>query len=232
LLATYVMFAYDLILSRDQIDAMAARLPKRVSTDSFEIDALAEGDPSRDQVRRMARSLLAGRFKQIHTVTGDVPELAFILENPGVTGAKLRPHAQGAPCDANWSSKGAETEAVGMFPPACDQFAAIDRPYGAARVASRDTAIGEIGTVVSSLGRLGRPVVDQTGLSGRFDFTLEFTPQSKGVLLRLRAMLNPISLSDRRFREALREQLGLKLKTTKAPLDMLVVDHVERPSEN
>lgn len=233
LLITYITFAYDLILSRDQMDAMVAHLPKWVSTDSFEIEALAQGNPSSGQVRLMVRSLLADRFKlQVHTVTAEAPVLAFILENPGVTGPRLRPHAQGAPCDANLSSKGAETEAVGVFPPACDQFVGIDKPHGAVLLASRNMTIGEIGAAVSSLGRLGRPVVDQTGLSGRFDFTLEFTPESKGNPPAPPSDTQPDLVTGTTLQEAVHEQLGLKLKATKAPLDMLVVDQVERPSEN
>jgi uncharacterized protein (TIGR03435 family) len=64
--------------------------------------------------------------------------------------------------------------------------------------------------------------VDQTGLSGRFDFTPEWTPE-------------PDSSADApgaTFVEALREQLGLKLTPAKGSIQMLVIDHVERPSEN
>jgi uncharacterized protein (TIGR03435 family) len=80
------------------------------------------------------------------------------------------------------------------------------------------------------LGNLGRPVVDQTGLSGTFDFTLEWTPESNRPEPAV-ADAQP-ELQGTTFLEALKEQLGLQLKSTKATLDVPVIDHVEMPSEN
>jgi uncharacterized protein (TIGR03435 family) len=70
--------------------------------------------------------------------------------------------------------------------------------------------------------------VDQTGLSGQFDFTLEFTHLPKGS-----PPPDPnASLGATTLQEALDEQLGLKLKAATAPRNTLVIDHVERPSGN
>jgi uncharacterized protein (TIGR03435 family) len=68
--------------------------------------------------------------------------------------------------------------------------------------------------------------VDQTGLTGNFDFTLEFAP--------LPGADTPASSSSAlpSLFTALEEQLSLKLKTQTAPVDVIVIDHVEQPSEN
>jgi uncharacterized protein (TIGR03435 family) len=68
--------------------------------------------------------------------------------------------------------------------------------------------------------QLGRPVVDRTGLTGNYDFTLNWTPSTAD------AESGPSIFT------ALQEQLGLKLQPVKAPIPILVVDHIERPSEN
>jgi len=68
-----------------------------------------------------------------------------------------------------------------------------------------------------------RPVVDQTGLSGRFDFLLKWTPDG--------AQTEDPNAPPAIF-TAIQEQLGLKLEPVKALVDVLVIDHVERPSEN
>ena len=68
-----------------------------------------------------------------------------------------------------------------------------------------------------------KPVIDQTNLSGRYDFTLLWTPDT------LRAA--PTDTAPGLF-TAVQEQLGLKLEATRAPADVLVIDHAERPSEN
>jgi uncharacterized protein (TIGR03435 family) len=69
---------------------------------------------------------------------------------------------------------------------------------------------------------LGRPVQDQTGLKGRYDFKLDWA-RTDDVSMQLEY---PSIFA------ALREQLGLTLISTKAPIDFIVIDHVERPSEN
>ena len=224
----YIEFGYNLMPSRDQMDSMLAHLPKWVSTDKFEIQAVAEGNPTKDQMRLMVRSLLADRFRlQVHTVTAQAAVLALILDKPGTTGPKLRPHSEGQPCDVQLASP---TPAVGVFPPVCEELMAIPAPHGAILVASRDSTMEQLATFVSSLGLLTRPTVDETGLSGRFDFTIEFTPERKGPPPS--AGVQPDDFQATTLEEALHEQLGLKLKATNAPLDTLTVDHVERPSEN
>ena len=81
---------------------------------------------------------------------------------------------------------------------------------------------------------LDRPVVDKTGIAGAFDFTLKWTPD-ESQFSRLGIFYRPpaedSSLSPPLF-EAIQEQLGLKLKPEKAPVNVLVIDHIERPSEN
>jgi len=70
---------------------------------------------------------------------------------------------------------------------------------------------------------LERPVVDQTGLADRYDFTLKWTPDG--------APADDPNAPPGIF-VAIEEQLGLKLEAAKVPVDVLVIDHVERPSEN
>src|SRR5262249_2043527 len=75
-------------------------------------------------------------------------------------------------------------------------------------------------------GVLDQPVVNRTGLSGRFDITLDWAPNEA---------TNPAPDSDSPFPDlftALRNQLGLKLESTKGLVDVLVIDSVEKPSAN
>jgi len=68
----------------------------------------------------------------------------------------------------------------------------------------------------------GRVVVDRTGLNGRYEFTLRFTPPGA-----------PAGGDDRPgLFTAIQEQLGLRLEATRAPVDTFVIDHVERPTAN
>jgi uncharacterized protein (TIGR03435 family) len=69
-------------------------------------------------------------------------------------------------------------------------------------------------------GQLGRIVLDKTGLRGNYDFTLRWTPASA-----------PKS-SEPSILTAIQEQLGLKLESQNVPMEILVIDHVEKPAEN
>ena len=81
---------------------------------------------------------------------------------------------------------------------------------------------------------LDRPVVDQTGIAGTFDFNLKWTPdESQFSALGLHAPTavdNPNAPPP--LFEAIQEQVGLKLEPQKIPAEVIVVDHAERPSEN
>jgi uncharacterized protein (TIGR03435 family) len=72
------------------------------------------------------------------------------------------------------------------------------------------------------LREVGRSVVDKTGLKGTYDFTLQFTPQQSTAT---------DSTAPSIF-TAIQEQLGLKLESQKAPMEVIVIDHIEKPSEN
>ena len=74
-------------------------------------------------------------------------------------------------------------------------------------------------------GILNRPVVDQTGLTGRFDLRLTWTPEGPSAA-KESADAPPDIFT------AIQEKLGLKLISAKAPVDVLMIDHVERPSAN
>jgi len=97
---------------------------------------------------------------------------------------------------------------------------------------SRDVTIAAIAAWIPRLppGDLGRPVVDQTGLSGTFDFSLNWSfvpPDSSSS-----GTVNQPEFMGLTLERALREQLGLNLKPAVAPVQVFVVDHVEMPSPN
>jgi uncharacterized protein (TIGR03435 family) len=88
--------------------------------------------------------------------------------------------------------------------------------------------------------QLGRTVLDQTGLKGKYDIPLQWTPDESPAAMfdgppgAKPAANNTASpeFSGPSIFTALQEQLGLKLESTKGPVEIIVVDHIERPSEN
>ncbi|MGC1461298.1 MAG: TIGR03435 family protein, partial [Terracidiphilus sp.] len=222
-LSVYIEFAYKQWLTPEQVTAMFANLPKWIATDSFVIDAPAPGNPTKDQMRLMLQSLLADRFKlAVHFETQQAPAFALVLEKPGKMGPKLRPHSEGPACDValQMPPQGSPASIPEVFPPACGTYMLMPAPNGTALLGSRDTTMQPMADSFPFLGNLGRPVVDETGLSGEFDFTLNFARESNGVAPP-GADGQPDSQGPT-FLEALREQLGLKLNPTKAMLKVLV----------
>jgi uncharacterized protein (TIGR03435 family) len=83
---------------------------------------------------------------------------------------------------------------------------------------------------------LDRPMIDRTGLKGRFDFVLKWTPDDS-QFIGMRPPSASLAGNDRpdappSLFTAIQEQLGLKLESAKAAVDVLVIDHVEMPSPN
>ncbi len=81
----------------------------------------------------------------------------------------------------------------------------------------------------SVLGSQERPVVDRTGLDGRFDIVVEWAAAPSSPYPPFGVEPDPAGPT---FTDALREELGLKLEPIKGPLQVLVIDHVEQPSDN
>ncbi len=227
-LITYIAFAYKLM--GNDFQSLQSELPAWAATDRFDIQARAHGDPTKDQMRLMMRALLEDRFKlAVHNETREVAALALLLLKPDKTGPQLQRHTGDAPCPTDATTAPGQAPLANGLPVLCGGiFGTPASVPGRVRAAARSVPMGLIATSLTGAGNLGRPVVDHTGLSGTFDFSLEWTPEINGPAP---ADFTP-DQSGPTFVEALKEQLGLKLESTKAPIEVFVVDHVERPSEN
>jgi uncharacterized protein (TIGR03435 family) len=244
-LATFIGFAYK--LAPFQTADALANAPKWLRADLFEIEAEAQGNRTKDQMRLMMQSLLADRFQlAVHFEDKQHPVLALEQVKEGKLGPKLLPHSEGPPCPEYEGLGGVIWEPrKEVYPPRCVAGESRGMPDGTWFVGSRNTtmatAVQTFYSYGSGAGEIDRPVVDQTGLNGTFDFVIEYKPvntNSFPAILR-RAPDAPLGepaasgeFGGTPFVEALREQLGLKLVRTKAPVRTLVIDQLERPSEN
>jgi bla regulator protein BlaR1 len=232
-LGSYIAFAYKFLPTGPLSDAIFAHLPKWATTDLFTIDAKAPvANPSKDQMRLMMQSLLAERFKlAVHFETHNVPVVALVLVEPRKFGPRLRPHSQGPPCDAKIPPVDHNSPKIpDVWTPICGAFQLIDWTNNTVILGSRNTTIEMLMDFLPALVHLDQPVVDQTGLNGKFDLELNFTPP-------WRTPKEPstdaqLDLTGPTFEDALKDQLGLRLKSTRAPVQTLVIDHVEQPSPN
>lgn len=238
---SFISFAYKLTESPQQ-HRILTHLPQPVSG-VYQIDAKADGNPTKDQMRLMMQSLLADRFKlKVHFETREVAAFALRLAKPGQMGPKLHPHDESQPCpDAEPTPDRFAPKPGQVFPPICGVIIG----YGGSMWTSggRNITMASLAEFVytegNSMGEVDRPVFDKTGLQGRFDFTVEFSMGDNGPLQRFRALVPGAQTADAprepaasNFLEAVRKQLGLKLAPDKGAIQVLVVDHVEPPSEN
>jgi uncharacterized protein (TIGR03435 family) len=236
-LVTLVAFAYKLPPAE-----ISAKLPKSFPMDDlFDIEARAPGNPTKDQMRLMAQSLLADRFKlRVHFETREGPVFALSLVRPGQIGPKLRPHADGPACPDSFemgSMLKPPQNANDPFPSTCGVIQTT-RTASSTLLGARDMTVGTFaeGAIYGLgflMGEVDKPVVDQTGLKGRYDFTLElpvgtfsFSPGPPNP------DAPPADPKGTPFLNALREQLGLKLVSSKGPIRKLLIDDVEPPSGN
>jgi uncharacterized protein (TIGR03435 family) len=104
------------------------------------------------------------------------------------------------------------------------------RPTGFGKLEATHCSMSYFSWILSQ--RLDRPVIDRTGLTQFYDFKLEWTPElPPGLAARPDAAANLPPTNGPDIFTALREQLGLKLDSHKGPVEVMI-DHVERPSEN
>jgi uncharacterized protein (TIGR03435 family) len=166
-------------------------------SDTYEVLAKAGGDtaPTQDQFRQMLQTLLADRFQlKTHRENKEMPAYELVVAK---NGSKLRPATADPKDQTNWrSARGAEQ-------------------YSGRKVSM---------TTLVWLLRLqaGRPVVDKTGLTGTYDFELQWAAGDPP----------PPETTGPSIFTAVQEQLGLKLESAKASFPAIVIDYAERPSTN
>ena len=226
-----------LILSAYRLTPTQSRLisgaPNWIDSERYDLEAKAEGNFLEDQLVLMLQALLADRLKlKAHIETRQLPVYALVLAKPGKTGPQLAPHTDDANCDPDPRGGGQPVSPNSVIPRA---------PCGGIRFLSVGGKTGMGGsTTMETLawnlsGELDRAVLDRTGLTGDFDLTMEYTPEL------VRPGPNSQTAADAPLPDpsgppsiftALQQQLGLKLVPQTGPVDVLVIDHVERPSEN
>jgi uncharacterized protein (TIGR03435 family) len=196
--------------------------PNWIRSEGYDIEAKAEGDPAADQLWLMVRTLLIERFKlSIRTETRELPVYELIMaRKDGKPGPALRQFS-----DANCRRAAPTGGPVAPFD--------VDRPTCGALYSPTGHWIGRDTTIESLTSELtrvmGRPVSNRTGLTGRFDLDLQWTDLAQLLQPENNA---PPPADGPSFPTALQEQLGLKLESTKGPVDVLVIDHVEHPTED
>lgn len=185
--------------------------PDWISSERYDIEAKMDGSESQEQ-GLLLQEMLKDRFKlKVH---GEAKEVSVYFLVPSKGGPKVK----AGPCtpqDPNAPIvRGPKQTASCGFSGVTD-FSLLATSIDATRLADLLSGI------------LERRVLDKSGLSGRFDVDLSFRPDDLGPENSNGPFANLPSIF-----VALEEHLGLKLQTGRAPIDALVIDHIERPSEN
>jgi len=179
--------------------------PAWLEVEKYDVTAKPEGEgqPNDKQWKIMFQKLLADRFQlAFHRDKKELSVYAIVI---GKTGSKL-------------------TRSAG------DPNGGPSLLFRGANLPAKNATMADFAGVMERTV-LDRPVVDQTGLSGRFDFQLKWTPDETQFGGRVRPPSDDAAAPPDLF-TAFQEQLGLKLQATKAPVDVIVIDRVAKPSEN
>ena len=231
-LSMIAMYAYDL---------QPYELRPQFSTDTseFNIEAKLPADITAEQIPVMLRSLLSERFKlAFHREKAEVKGYALVVAR---SGSKLKESMPGAPVSGEVRpAPGPVKDADGfVYIPGLRNTLVVGSANGLTRWVGTNVAVDSDLRNAPHLTRLlnsltGLPVIDATGLKGKYDFTLTFSSdrmaatepsESNGVL--------PSGDVGLTVFKALEEQLGLRLESKKITVNLFVIDHVDKsPGEN
>ena len=189
--------------------------PEWLRTDRFDIEATAEGGRTAPQMLVMVRTLLADRFQlKMHPEQRELPvfRLTYVCADrrlgPELTPSQCRP--------------------VGAKPDD-SQAAVCGNQVGRNVMALRGNTMRGLANQLGRLPIVGRPVIDATGLTDTFDIQLTWAFEPVATADSVVPAAQPDATS---IFTALQEQLGLKLESSRGPVDIMVIDSVQPPSEN
>lgn len=208
-------------------DDQIAGLPKGSDAERYDMEAKVDSSVagtldklSPHQRPQMLRSILEDRFKlNLHHETKELPIFALVVTKNG-----LKLHEAKPGDDYANGFKGPEgRNGAGMMLMQPGKFTGQGVPI-------------ENLVEILSQQRLGRTIVDKTGLTGKYDFVLQWSPDHELAPTpgggSGDAGAPPADASGPSLFTALQEQLGLKLESQKGPVEMIVIDHIEKPSAN
>jgi uncharacterized protein (TIGR03435 family) len=223
-LRDYIRWAYN--VKQNQISG-----PDWIASDRFDVVAKLPSGATRDQVPAMLQALLADRFKlKVHRDAKDFPVYALIV---GKNGIKMTESAPDPVTDDNAPGKANVDVNVSMGPrgAAVSLGKGSSMSFDAQRIVAKKITMSYL---ADSLARfVDRPVVDMTNLKGNYDFTLDYNMDDlRAVILSSAPPGTPlppkpegdpgVSLMDSL------QAAGLRLEPRKAPLEIIVVDHLEK----
>ncbi|HEY4380359.1 MAG TPA: TIGR03435 family protein [Acidobacteriaceae bacterium] len=175
--------------------------PDWTRTDRFDIDGVpnVDGQPNMKQFQVLVQKVLAERFGlKSHHEQREMPVFALAVAKDGPKMVPSKGDPNGLPDNEGMGGNGRQI-----------------RKY-------TNVSMNDLAMMLQF--NLDRPVVDQTGVKGRYDFRMQWTVDEG------QAPADPDAPPG--LFTAIQEQIGLKLESTKAPVDVLVIDHVEKPSPN
>jgi uncharacterized protein (TIGR03435 family) len=199
-------------------DLQIVDAPDWIETERFDVIGKASAPLKSGAVPAEARQLLADRFRlRVHNETRELPIYALVVAN---SDGKLGPSIQPVAVDrCPEAIARAEARARSGQPPAAPvpgQRMTCGLGYNSGVLTGGSISLAPLAQRLSPI--VGRVVVDRTGLTGKFDFDLKWAQDSSA------------DAAGPSIFTALQEQLGLKLESARGPVDVLVIDHIERPS--
>lgn len=214
------------------------RPPARSDTYRFNVEAKVPTGATADQVKVMLRNLLAERFKlAFHYEKTETQAYALIVAKGGLKIKESAPPSPVAPPEggAAQPKPGPVTDADGFTYFAPRDGMVVGRANGLTRWVGKNVLMEHLAGLSNSL--TGQPVIDSTGLKGKYDFIWTFSSDSVGERAPAAqpddGSVVPIGETGLTIFAALEKQLGLRLEPRKITIDAFVIDHAEKtPVEN
>ena len=208
------------------LDASRYDIVARIPSDLAEARQTMSGDEQKQQISLMLQSLLVERFHlKVHFETRNLTVYALVVvkPNPHLVESKNQPE----------SAAPEGPGAIQLPKPENLRHGILVLYKGpAAEMTARQASLDDLTRWFAGYSEVGgRPVVNQTGLSGVYDFTLRWTRQSLAATPQGGLAEGADSNAPPLF-SALPDQLGLRLRSTKAPVEVVVVDHADPPTDN
>lgn len=227
----------DLIATAYNMKRYQVSGPAWLDSQRFDIVAKVPDGATKEQMPAMWQHLLKERFGlKVHHDLSEMPMYALVVAK---NGPKLKE-------SEDQSADTAQTPPPGPRPHSMARPGALMMMRMPGRMRMMGTGVTMAGLVDNLVRMEDRPVVDQTGLTKKYDITLDFSQEGIGAMRGMPVpppgmekappggeMKAPESVDSASLPAALQEQLGLKLEAKKGPVDLLVIDHIEKtPTEN